>query len=134
MTRRLMMVPVEDIVNYLRTNPELERLVRAQAQSLLDELADDPHLSSVIRTQGDHYVDHLQEHPQAVQALIRGQSVGLAEEVANSVRQRTVSADILLERIVRTVLRRKPRRDLPEPPPEVRDRAETHRLHSDDHE
>jgi len=117
LTRRLAMIPVEQIVAYLRTNPELERLIQAQAQTLLDELTDDPHLASVIRKQGDSYVDHLQEHPQAVQALVRGQSVGLAGEVANSVRQRTVSADILLERIVRTVLGRKSRRDLPGPPP-----------------
>ena len=132
--RRLMMIPVDDIVTYLRANPELERLVRAQAQSLLDELADDPRLSSVIRRQGDVYVDHLQENPQAVQTLVRGQSVGLAEEVANSVRQRTVSADILLERIVRTMLRRKPRKDLPGPSREVRDRADTHWTHSDEGE
>lgn len=132
LTRRLMRVPVDDIVAYLRTNPELERLVQAQAQALLNELADDPRLSTVILRQGDAYVDHLQENPQAVQALVRGQSVGLAEEVANSVRQRAVSADILVERIVRTMLRRKPRRELPGPPPEVRNRAETRGTQSDE--
>ena len=133
-TRRLMMAPVEDIVAYLRANPELEQLVRTQAQSLLDELADDPRLAAVIRTQGDQYVDHLHEHPEAVQELVRGQSAGLAEEVANSVRQRTVSADILVERFVRTLLRRRPRRDLPEAPPEVQEQAQPHRTRSDEHE
>jgi hypothetical protein len=127
LTRRLMMIPVEEIVAYLRTNPELERLVQAQAQSLLDELAEDPSLSTVIRQQGDRYVDHLHDHPEAVQDLVRGQSVGLAEEVANSVRRRTVSADDLLERIVRAVLRRPPRGDLPDPPPEVLEQAQPHR-------
>jgi hypothetical protein len=127
LTRRLMMIPVEDIVAYLRTNPELEQLVQAQAQSLLDELAEDPSLSTVIRKQGDLYVDHLHDHPQTVQELVRGQSAGLAEEVANSVRRRTVSADDLLERFVRTVLRRPPRRDLPDPPPEVLEQAQPQR-------
>ena len=133
-TRRLMMIPVEDIVAYLKTNPELEQLVQAQAQSLLDELADDPRLSSVIRKQGDLYVDHLQDHPQAVQELVRGQSVGMAEELANSVRQRTVSADDLLERFVRTVLGRRPRKDLPDPPPEVLEQAQPHGTKTDDDE
>jgi len=134
LTRRLMMTPVDDIVAYLRANPELERLVQTQAQSLLDELADDPSLSSLIQAQGDRYVDHLHEHPEAVQELVRGQSAGLAEEVANSVRQRTVSADTLLERFVRTLLRRRPRRDLSEPPREVQEQAQPHRTHSDEHE
>jgi hypothetical protein len=134
LTRRLMMTPVEDIVAYLRANPELERLVQTQAQSLLDELADDPRLSTVIQAQGDRYVDHLHEHPEAVQELVRGQSMGLAEEVANSVRQRTVSADTLLEKFVRTLLRRRPRRDLPGPPEEVQEQAQHHRTHTDEHE
>jgi hypothetical protein len=132
--RRIVMTPVEDIVAYLRTDPELARLVSSQAQTLLDELADDPSLTSVIRSQGDRYVDHLQENPEAVQELVRGQSAGLAEEVANSVRQRTVSADILLERFVRTLLRRRPRRDLPDPPREVQEQAQSRRTRSDEHE
>ena len=133
LTRRLMMIPVEEIVAYLRANPELEGLVQAQAQSLLDELADDPSLSAVIRKQGDLYVDHLHDHPEAVQELVRGQSAGLAEEVANSVRQRTVSADELLERLVRTVLRRRPRRELPDPPAEVLEQAQPHGTKTDEH-
>jgi len=134
LARRIVMTPVEDIVAYLRTSPELEQLVRTQAQSLLDELADDPRLTSVIRSQGDRYVDHLHDHPEAVQELVRGQSAGLANEVANSVRQRTVSADILLERFVRTLLRRRPRKDLPDPPREVQEQAQPHRTHPDEHE
>ena len=56
LTRRLMMIPVEEIVAYLRANPELERLVQAQAQSLLDELADDPSLAHRGQIQGSMWI------------------------------------------------------------------------------
>jgi len=121
---RIAQIPVDDIVAYLRDNPEMEELVRRQAESLIDDLADDPRLAEVIREQGDRYVEHLQENSEAIRALVQSQSAGLASEVADSVRERTVTADTLLERFVRSVLRRRPREELDGSPPEVRDQAE----------
>jgi hypothetical protein len=129
---RITRIPVDDIVAYLRDNPEVEELVRRQAESLIDNLAGDPRLADVIREQGDRYVEHLQENSEAIRALVQSQSAGLASEVADSVRERTVTADTLLERFVRSVLRRKPREELDGPPPEVRDQAEHPRRHTDD--
>lgn len=132
LVRRLTMIPVDDIVSYLRDHPEMEELVRRQAQSLLVELAENKKLATVIREQGDRYVDHLHENPEAIQDLVQSQSVGLASDVADAVRQRTVTADTLLELFVRTVLRRAPREELPEPSPEVRAQAAHPGTHSDE--
>ena len=46
-------------------------------------------------------------------------------------RERTVSADNVFEMIARSILRRTPREELPEPPPEVQRRAERAVLPSD---
>jgi hypothetical protein len=58
-----------------------------------------------------------------VQDLITGQTTGLAGEVLDEVRERTVSGDSFLEGIVRAVLRKTPRAELPPPPLEVRQSA-----------
>jgi hypothetical protein len=50
-----------------------------------------------------------------VQELVQTQSIGLAEEVVEEVRERTVSADNFVEGIVRAVLRRPSRSQLPYP-------------------
>ena len=60
---------------------------------------------------------------QEIRELVETQSASLATEVVEEVRERTVSADTLLEGIARAVLRRLPRSVLPEPPIEVRRRA-----------
>ncbi len=52
----------------------------------------------------------------ALQDLVRKQSAGLTQDVVDEVRARTVTADILTEHLARSVLRRKPRRELPAPP------------------
>jgi hypothetical protein len=129
---RITRIPVDDIVAYLRDNPEVEEMVRRQAQSLIDDLADDPRLAEVIREQGDRYIEHLQENSEAIRELVQSQSAGLASEVADSVRARTVTADTLLERFVRSVLRRRPREELDGAPPKVREQAEYPRNHGDD--
>ncbi len=67
----------------------------------------------------DEYIDYLTSNPE-VQELVQMQSTGLANEVIEEVRERTVSADTLLEGLVRSVFRRKPRAHLPGPPPEIR--------------
>jgi len=62
----------------------------------------------------DDFIDYLGDKPQ-VQELIAGQTTGLAGEVLNEVRERTVSGDSFLEGIVRAVLRKAPRAELPPP-------------------
>lgn len=72
----------------------------------------------------DEYIEYLARNPE-VQELVQSQSEGLAGEVIEEVRERTVSADTFLEGFARRLLRLTPRGDLPEPPPEVRASAVT---------
>lgn len=58
-----------------------------------------------------------------IQDLIQSQSVSLAGEVVEEVRERAVSADNFFEGVIRSMLRRPPRSDLPEPPPEIKEQA-----------
>jgi hypothetical protein len=67
----------------------------------------------------DEYIEYLTSNPE-VQELVQQQSSGLANEVIEEVRERTVSADNLLEGIARSLLHRVPRAALPEPPPSLR--------------
>jgi hypothetical protein len=70
----------------------------------------------------DDVIDYLAEKPE-VQDLIMGQTTGLAGEVLGEVRERTVSGDSFLEGIVRAVLRKAPRAELPPPSTEIRQTA-----------
>jgi len=74
----------------------------------------------------DEYIEYLTQNPE-VQELVQKQSSGLANEVIEEVRERTVSADTFLEGLARSLLRRFPRRELPAPPPEVIARAASSR-------
>ena len=58
-----------------------------------------------------------------VQELIQSQSVSLAGEIIEEIRERTVSADNFLEAVYRTALRRPSRSELPEPPAVVKEQA-----------
>lgn len=121
------------ILPTLQNEPAIQELIRAQAASYLATLGTtlDPALQALIRQQGDAYIDYLNAHPAAVKTLVQGQSMSLANEVMNEVRERTVTADSVAEMIVRRVLGRKQRDELAPPPPEVQRRAETSRLPSD---
>ena len=70
----------------------------------------------------DDFINYLGDKPE-VQELIAGQTTGLASEVLDEVRERTVSGDSFLEGIVRAVMRKAPRAELPPPPPEIRQSA-----------
>lgn len=75
----------------------------------------------------DDFIGHLSQNQQ-LSDLVQEQSVGLANEFVEEVRERTVSADTLAESIVRRILKRPPRTALP-PPEEVRQAvAEVKRL------
>lgn len=66
----------------------------------------------------DSFADSMEQLGQApaLQTLIRQQSAGLTQDALDEVRGRTVSGDLVLEGLMRSLLRRKPRRTLPPPP------------------
>ncbi|MDX1417183.1 MAG: hypothetical protein R3293_23455, partial [Candidatus Promineifilaceae bacterium] len=66
----------------------------------------------------DEFIDQLAENPE-LQELVTTQGIGLASQARDEVRERTVTADNLMEGLVRRILRRTPRSELPGPPPEV---------------
>lgn len=110
----------------------VQALIRAQAGQYLDYLRANPEqVQALIRQEGDNYINYLNDNPEAVQQLVAGQSVGMATEVMDEVRGRTVTADSVVEMLVRNILRRKPREQLEAPPPQVQRRAEHARLPSD---
>lgn len=63
----------------------------------------------------DDFIGYLAENPE-LRALVQSQSVSLATEVQNRFRQTTVDLDVGAEAVVRRLLRRVPRRDLPPSP------------------
>ncbi len=66
----------------------------------------------------DTSVDTVSHDPRVqifVQEFIQQQSMGMVDEAIEEVRERTVTADMLLERPVRSILRRRPRESLPAP-------------------
>lgn len=71
-------------------------------------------------------IEYLAEHPE-VKELVQLQSTGLADEAVEEIRERSVSADNFVEGLVRYLLRRMPRQEIPPPPPEVREHAERYR-------
>jgi hypothetical protein len=66
----------------------------------------------------DEFITKLADNPE-LQELVAQQSISLAAGVRDEVRERTVTSDNVLEDIARRILRRQPRPELAEPPPEV---------------
>jgi hypothetical protein len=140
---------IEDVVNYVGDNPGVKALVDAQVERLLPGLVTDAtiqallveqlgvwiaglatrpeSLDPLVREVGDRYIAYLNDHPDDVQNLVQGQAVGMAAEVRDNVRTVTVTGDTFLETLVRALLRRAPREDLPPPSPEVQQWADMRR-------
>ncbi|RIK14523.1 MAG: hypothetical protein DCC52_19600 [Chloroflexi bacterium] len=81
-------------------------------------------LNALVQQLGDEYIDYLHENPEAVQDLIQGQSLGMAQVALEDVRERAATSDTVVELLARRLLRRAPREELPEPAPEVQALAE----------
>jgi len=79
-------------------------------------------LKTATITTVDTSIDYLSSNPD-VKELVQSQSTNLVNEIIEEVRERTVSADTLVEGIARAALHLTPRHNLPEPPLEVRMRA-----------
>ncbi|MFM8319584.1 MAG: hypothetical protein ACKOC5_01615 [Chloroflexota bacterium] len=75
-----------------------------------------------LSEQVDTAISYLTENEE-VQELVQSQGVGLVDEVVEEARERTMSADNFLEAIVRSVLRRPMRWELPEPPESIKEHA-----------
>jgi hypothetical protein len=127
----LILAQVNEILPELADDPGIQQLVMAQVDAILPELAESAAILELIRIQGDKYIDYLNEHPDKVQNLISGQSMGLAGQMLDEVRERTVTADSVTEMIVRNLLKKKPRSELAEPPDMVQARAASRILPSD---
>ena len=138
---------VARILPVLGENPAVQQLVRRQVEAILPELVNDPQVQAgqyiqylnqnpdqvqpLIRTQGDTYIDYLNAHPTSVQNLVQGQSLSLAGQMRDEVRERTVTGDSVVDAIVRGIFRMKPREDLPSPDADIQRRAEAGKLTSD---
>ena len=131
--QKLVRRQVDAILPTLMNDPTIQLLIQEQANTYLDSLSTtlNPKLQALIRQQGDDYIEYLNAHPEQVQNLVAGQTISMTTELMNEVRERAVTADSVVEMLVRRVLGRKQREQLPEPPPEVQRRAEVARLPSD---
>ena len=131
--QKLVRKQVDAILPTLVKDPTIQLLIQEQANTYLDSLSTtlNPKLQALIRQQGDDYITYLNANPEQVQNLVQGQTIGMTTEIMNEVRGRAVTADSTLEMIVRRILGRKQREELPLPPPEVQRRAEVARLPSD---
>jgi hypothetical protein len=120
-------------LQYLEQHPEaVDGLVQEVAGNYMAYLQEHPEqVEPLVRSQGDDYIGYLNTNPEKVQDLLAGQSTGIANELVEEVRERTVSADNVFEMIARSILRRTPREQLPEPPPDVQRRAERSSLPTD---
>ena len=104
---------IEGLIDYGRasvgrwtaTGRDLEPRSRALATRTYEEVVDE-------------FINMLAENEE-IKQLVATQGISLVEEVRDNVRGRTVTGDSVVEDVVRRILRRPPREDLPEPPPEV---------------
>ena len=86
---------------YIRGRAMAQTAIESTYQETVDTLANDPEIQDLIQTQG----------------------IGLAVEVVDELRERSVSADTFLDGFVRALLRRTPRAELPLPPEDVQKSA-----------
>jgi len=82
--------------------------------------------NQALTEQVDNSIQYLTSNPE-VQELVQSQSVGLIGEIVEETRERTVSADYFIEAWARTLLRRPMRSELPEPPQDLKTRANPYR-------
>ncbi len=127
----LIAAQVDRLLPELAENEAIHELIVAQVAQILPKLSVDEQIALLIRAQGDKYIDYLSENPEKVRNLVSGQSVGLAGQMLDEVRERTVTADSAAEMLVRNLLRKRPRSDVAEPPATVQARAAARVLPSD---
>ena len=130
--QKLIEAQVDDFLPKLADNFAIQQLIRKQAGAYLFYLTQNSEqIQALIRQQGDIYIDYLNDHPDAVQNLVSGQSLGIAGQVMDEVRERTVTADTVAEMFARRILGRKARTEVEDPPEVVQRRATVAVLPSD---
>jgi uncharacterized RDD family membrane protein YckC len=93
------------VAHWVKLGRVEEERSRALAQTALHQLIDES-------------MDELAENPRVqifIQEVVQTQSLGLADEVVEEIRERTVTADLILERLVRLRFGHPPRESLPAP-------------------
>jgi len=103
-----------------RGQTELERWVEIGRK---EELRSRDLTRMAARRTVDESITYLAHNPQ-VEELVTTQSTGLANEVVEEVRERTISADTFIESLARTLLRRPSRPKLPAPSDTIRHLAD----------
>ena len=85
----------------LEASPVVDSLVDRQIARVLEALRESEALRLLIQKQAGDYLEHLGEHPEPVQRLIREQSRGVVEEFLESLRERALAGDDIVDRWVR---------------------------------
>ena len=88
--------------------------------------SEDPAARALAREALTESIDELIEFladNEEITELIQQQSIGMAGEVVEDMRTRTVTADNVMERFARNFLKRAPREELPPPSPQVQAQA-----------
>jgi hypothetical protein len=93
---------LDEMVRLIQTGRREELLGRLASRSVADDSI-------------DLVIDYLAANPEVVE-LVRQQSTGMASQLATAVRERTVTSDSVFEAVVRKLLRKPPRADLPGAP------------------
>lgn len=123
----LVRVVADRYISYLNTDnvDHVQKLVQIQVSEYLTYAKGNPdELLDLVEVIGDRYLEYLkEENPEAISQIVQGQSIGLAGEVVDELRARTVTSDSVLEMFMRSLLRRPARQELPLPPPEVLEQA-----------
>jgi hypothetical protein len=86
---------------------DLGRAEEARSRTLIQNVAEQAIDTTVDTVSSDPRTKKI------VQDIIQQQSLGMADEAIEEVRERTVTGDMLLERPVRSILRRRPRESVP---------------------
>jgi hypothetical protein len=71
LTQSLLDTVVNQVGDYVKESPAVERLVRVQTERVLRELKNDPALAELVRAQAEQYIDELLAHPAKLEALVR---------------------------------------------------------------
>ncbi len=111
---------VDKFVVYLTGNPKVDKLVETYTDHVVAKLESSDRLAEVVRRETNRYLAYLEDHPEIIEALVEEQSYSVAGSMSGTIRRRTVTADNAIEAVVRRVLRRKPRKEIPAPPESVR--------------
>ncbi|MEL6340692.1 MAG: hypothetical protein AAFP04_05080 [Myxococcota bacterium] len=114
---------VDRFVVYLTRNKHVDRLVEAYTEHVIKTLEESALLDEVVRRQTNRYLAYLEEHPEIIEAIVEEQSFSVAGSMSGTIRSRTVAVDNALESLVRRVLGRRARSEVPPPPDEVREQV-----------